>query len=332
MSAAATLTMYAELITTPLVTTYQYSRAADTACTLLRVQLDDGRYRGRGEGSPFESFFARDASGTSRAAEAAAGLVSAGGPVEDILGEMDDMPAKNALEAAWLDLRAKQEHVTVAGLLGITPPPALTVMTTIALGGLGTVAEDLERTRDHPLLKLKLGAADDVARLGLVRAARPDARLTVDVNAGWTAARFAEMLPALIDAGVEMVEQPVSEAEESLLPAIGSPIPVVADESFSRAADLPRIRRYYDGANVKLDKCGGLTAALSCIRAAESLGLRVMVGCLPASSLSTAVGMHAGQLAEWVDLDNHLWMAEDVQPAIGYRNGVLAPPAPDLWG
>jgi L-alanine-DL-glutamate epimerase-like enolase superfamily enzyme len=324
--------MHAELIRTPLITTYQYSRATDATCTLLRVHLDEGRYRGRGEGSPFESFFVSDASTALQAIEAAAELVNAGGSVEDILDGMDDMPAKNALEAAWLDLRAKREQVTVAELLCITPPSALTVMTTIAMGNLRTVAQDLERTKDHPLLKLKLGAADDVARLELVRTGRPDARLTVDVNAGWTATRFAEMLPALIDADVEMVEQPVSEAEESLLPTIKSPIPVVADESFSSAADLPRIRRYYDGANVKLDKCGGLTAALSCIRLAKSLDLRVMVGCLPASSLSTAVGMHVGQFAEWVDLDNHLWMAEDVHPAIGYRNGILTPPAPDLWG
>ena len=332
MSATATLAMYSELITMPLITTYQYSRATDTTCTLLRVRLDDGRCQGRGEGSPFESFFVSDASNTLHAIEAAADLFDGGASVEDILSGMADMPAKNALEAAWLDLRAKQGQVTVAELLGITSPPPLTIVTTIAMGDLSTVAKDLERTKDHPVLKLKLGAADDIARIELVRAERPDARLVVDVNSGWTATRFDEMLPVLIDADVEMIEQPVNEAEEPLLPAIKSPIPVVADESFSGVADLPRVRRFYDGANVKLDKCGGLTAALSCIQAAKGLDLRVMVGCLPASSLSTAVGMHAGQFAEWVDLDNHLWMAEDFRPAIGYRNGILTPPAPGLWG
>ncbi|WP_067817754.1 enolase C-terminal domain-like protein [Nocardia inohanensis] len=329
---AATLTMSAEATSVPLIRTYQYARAVDTACTLARVSLDDGDYRGRGEGSPFESFFASDATSTVRALTVAADFVNAGGAVDDAIDRLTDAPARNALEAAWLDLRAKREHRTVAQLLGIPAPTAQTVMTTIAMDALDVVAADLERTRDHPLLKLKLGADDDRDRIELARTVRPDARLTVDVNAGWTAARFIELLPTLVAADIEMVEQPLTRADEHLLTSIRSPIPVVADESFSDASDLDRVSRHYNGVNVKLDKCGGLTAALSCIAAAGELGLRVMVGCLPASSLSTAVGMHAAQFAEWIDLDNHLWMDEDVQPAIGYRHGTLTPPTPELWG
>lgn len=330
--AVATLTMSAEVTSVPLIRAYQYARAVDIACTLARVSLADGDHRGRGEGSPFESFFVSDASATLRALTDAAEFVNAGGAVEDAIGRLTDAPARNALEAAWLDLRAKREQRTVAQLLGIAAPAAQTVMTTIAMDEMAVVAANLENTRDHPLLKLKLGADDDQARIELARARRPDARLTVDVNAGWTAARFTELLPALIAADIEMIEQPLTEAQEHLLPSIGSPIPVIADESFSDESDLDRVGRYYDGVNVKLDKCGGLTAALSCIAAARELGLRVMVGCLPASSLSTAVGMHAAQFAEWIDLDNHLWMDRDVQPAIGYRHGTLTPPTPELWG
>ncbi|UFS98479.1 enolase C-terminal domain-like protein [Nocardia huaxiensis] len=332
MLRSTTLFMSADVDTVPLVRTYRYARAVDRTCTLARAYLDDGRHRGRGEGSPFESFFVSDSSSTTRELLRAKDFVNAGGSVDTAIFRMNDKPARNALEAAWLDFRAEREQVTVAELLGIPAPPALTVMTTVAMGDLDTVAADLAQTRDHPLLKLKLGADDDADRLELVRAHRPDARLTVDVNGGWTAARFAELLPALLAAEVEMVEQPLAAAQEHLLPSIQSPIPVVADESFSDGSDFERVRRYYDGMNVKLDKCGGLTAALSCIEVAKDLGLRVMVGCLPASSLSTAVGMHAAQFAEWIDLDNHLWMDEDVQPAIGYRNGTLAPPTPELWG
>lgn len=329
---ATTFSMSSEVVSAPLATTYRYARATDTTCTLARVEFTDGRYSGRGEGSPFESFFASDASATRAALSAATALVQRGVAPHEVIERVPDMPAKNAIEAAWLDYRAKSEGTTVAQILGIASPGELTVMTTIAMGDRVTVENDLERTKNHPLLKLKLGSADDVERLDLVRRRRPDARLVVDVNGGWSADQLADMLPALLRAGVEMLEQPVSQAEEETLAHRDWPIPVIADESFSTHEDLQRLVGKYDGVNIKLDKCGGLTAALACINGAKDLGMRVMIGCLPASSLSTAAGIHAAQFAEWIDLDNHLWMRDDIAPSIGYRGGTLSSPSPELWG
>nr|WP_314144764.1 enolase C-terminal domain-like protein [uncultured Rhodococcus sp.] len=326
------LTMFTELVTVPLATTYQYSRASDDTCTLARVTFRDDQHCGRGEGSPFESFFDADTAEASAALKSAAALAEAGTPPNDIIDQSPNMPVKNAIEAAWLDFTAKQTGISARDQLGIQVPEQQTVMTTISMGDQRTVEAELERTAAHPMLKLKLGSDNDADRIRITRRHRPDARLVVDVNGGWDLAALERILPALREADVEMIEQPLPPTSDSDLASLESPIPLVADESFSIAGDLDRLVGLYDGVNVKLDKCGGLTAALACIANARDRGMRIMVGCLPASSLSTAVGMHAVIDAEWVDLDNHLWLRQDVEPSIGYNNGLVHAPESELWG
>jgi L-alanine-DL-glutamate epimerase-like enolase superfamily enzyme len=50
-------------------------------------------------------------------------------------------------------------------------------------------------------------------------------------------------------------------------------VPICADESVHVAADLDTIARRYQAVNVKLDKAGGLTAALELAHAARERGL-----------------------------------------------------------
>ncbi|MDJ0362271.1 enolase C-terminal domain-like protein [Rhodococcus sp. H29-C3] len=329
---APEMTMSTELVTVPLITTYQYSRASDDSCTLVRVTFRDGQHYGRGEGSPFESFFQTDTTDAREALDSAATLLETGESPADIIDRSRNMPVKNAIEAAWVDFTAKRTNTTAAEQLDVQVPDQQVVMTTISMGDQRTIEAELERTAAHPLLKLKLGSGNDTERIRITRRHRPDARLVVDVNGDWDAAALDRMLPVLLDADVEMIEQPLPPTTDSSLARFDSPIPIFADESFSTATDLDRLVGLYDGVNVKLDKCGGVTSALACIESARARGLRIMVGCLPASSLSTAVGMHAVADAEWVDLDNHLWLRYDVDPSIGYSNGLVYAPDSELWG
>lgn len=326
------LTMTSEIMTAPLITTYRYARATDDSCELARVTISDDHCAGHGEGSPFSSFFNKDASGTHRALERAKARIEAGVPIQQILDNTTDMPARNALDAAWIDFRAKSTGTSAAAVLGIDPPTEQVVMTTIAMGSEKEMTADLHRTRHHPLLKIKLGDPHDRERLALVRRHRPDARLVVDVNGGWTLDQLETHLSTLVKNDVEMIEQPLPPTADRQLESVHSPIPVVADESFSTIEDLPRLTPLYNGINIKLDKCGGLSAALECIDSAKSQRLRIMVGCLPASSLSTAAGILAAQFAEWVDLDNHLWMRDDIDPPVPYTDGRLSPASTTLWG
>ncbi|WP_158895836.1 dipeptide epimerase [Amycolatopsis anabasis] len=316
----------------PLKLPYSYARGDDLTCPLVRVRLTTDDATGWGEGAPFESFFARPASETVQQLEDLGTELSDELTAEDVLELLPPGPARNALDAALWDLRAKQRGLPVWQLLCLDQPAPVSILTTISLAGPGQLEQELRDSAGHPVLKLKLGADDDVRRLELTRQLRPDAELVVDVNGGWDFARLVAMLPMLTEYGVRMIEQPVKEADESRLAECSSDIPLVADESFGTEADLDWVVTYYDGINIKLDKCGGLTAGLRIVEKAKNLGLRIMVGCLPASSLSTAVGFHLAQLAEFVDLDNHLWLAEDTNPPVEHRAGRLSVPPPELWG
>jgi hypothetical protein len=37
-------------------------------------------------------------------------------------------------------------------------------------------------------------------------------------------------------------------------------------------------------------------------------------------------------LADLMDVDGPLWLAEDVPHGLQYSDGMVAPPSPDLWG
>ncbi|MBD0744110.1 hypothetical protein BG418_21345 [Streptomyces sp. CBMA152] len=321
---------------------YTYARGHDLTCTVVRVELRDGEHVGRGEGAPFESFFEVSAEETVAELEAVGPLVESGvsdlgdvGERAELLSRLGRGAARNALDAALWDLAAKKADTPVWRLLGIPAPQPLQIMTTISLADPDQLAQELAESRSAHVLKLKLGspdADDDVHRLEKLRAARPDARLVVDVNGGWDLDTLRTMLPLLVKHRVRMIEQPVGDAAEPGLRGLRRTIPIVADESFETEDDLERVRGLYDGVNVKLDKCGGLTAALRIIGRARREGLRIMVGCLPGSSLSAAVGFHAAQLAEFVDLDGHLRLVDDIEPRMPAKDGWLQPPARELWG
>ena len=99
-----------------------------------------------------------------------------------------------------------------------------------------------------------------------------------------------------------------------------------------RSDGLAALRNRYDAVNIKLDKTGGLTDALEMARAARALGLRVMVGCMVATSLSMAPALLVAADADWADLDGPLLLARDRMPGLVIRNGLIEPAARELWG
>jgi L-alanine-DL-glutamate epimerase-like enolase superfamily enzyme len=184
-----------------------------------------------------------------------------------------------------------------------------------------------------PLLKLKLaGGSEDAARLSAVRAARPDARLVVDANEAWSPEDLAPLMRAALDAKVELIEQPLPAGHDAALASLPHLVPICADESAHASADVASLRDRYDAVNIKLDKTGGLTEALEMAAEARRLGMKIMVGCMVATSLSMAPALIVAQQADWVDLDGPLLLARDRVPGLTIRDGIIAPAGPDLWG
>jgi L-alanine-DL-glutamate epimerase-like enolase superfamily enzyme len=98
------------------------------------------------------------------------------------------------------------------------------------------------------------------------------------------------------------------------------------------ATDIQDLARLYDVVNIKLDKAGGFTEALAATREAKAAGMGVMIGCMVAGSLSMAPAVLLGKLADAVDLDGPLWLAEDIEHALVYDKGMVSPPDAALWG
>ena len=184
----------------------------------------------------------------------------------------------------------------------------------------------------RPLLKIKLGGEGDMGRLEAVRAGAPRSRIIVDANEGWTAEAYAELAPALVRLGVELVEQPLPAGADGALAEMARPLPVCADESCHDRGSLAGLAGKYDVVNVKLDKTGGLTEALALRDAARAAGYRVMVGCMVGSSLAMAPAVLVAQAAGWTDLDGPLLLARDREPGLVYDEAGVHPSTPELWG
>ena len=118
---------------------------------------------------------------------------------------------------------------------------------------------------------------------------------------------------------------------ETELSLVKGMVPLCADESNQGAANLEQLARNFDFVNVKLDKSGGLTAALNQISRARELGLGVMVGCMVSSSLGIAPAFLLAQLADYTDLDGFISLAEDRPNGMVVDGGRLTM-SPGFWG
>jgi L-Ala-D/L-Glu epimerase len=315
----------------PIAGAFTISRGAKTEAVVVVAELSDGRHRGRGECVPYARY--GDTVEGVAAAIGAMGDAFAGGlDRERLQSAMSAGAARNALDCAFWDLAAKRTGRPVHELLRLPPPQALTTAYTISLAAPEVMAAAAEKTADRALLKVKLGGAGDGARIAAVRRAAPRAELIVDANEGWTAEDLAENLAACAQAGVTLIEQPLPAGADDALARIAHPLPICADESVHASASLAALKGKYDAVNIKLDKTGGLTEALSMARHAEQLGFALMVGCMVATSLAMAPAMLVAQRARVVDLDGPLLLARDRQDGLRYDGSRVHPPTPALWG
>lgn len=240
--------------------------------------------------------------------------------------------ARNAVDCALWDLEAKQVGVRAWDLAGIAAPGPVVTAYTLSLDTPENMQAAAAKHSARPLLKIKLGTPDDMARLEAVRRGAPHADIIVDANEGWTADVYAELAPHLVRLGVSMVEQPLPAGKDEMLTEIERPVPVCADESCHDRSSLPDLVGKYDMVNIKLDKTGGLTEALLLRQDAEAAGFDVMVGCMVGSSLAMAPAMLVSQGVSIVDLDAPLLLAEDRDNAMNYDASQAFPPEAELWG
>ncbi len=320
--------------TWPLQRAFTIARGSRTQVHTIIVELTDEHGNvGRGEAVPYPRHGETPEQALADI-ESARSRIEAGVSVHELPDILRTLAARTAMDCALWDLAARRLRKPAWQLTALPEPRPAVTACTISLAAPEEMATEAKERAAYPLLKLKLGgtAEEDIARLRAVRAARPDARLVVDANEGWYAPDLPRLLTVCDGAAVELVEQPLPAGEDAALAAIARPVPVCADESLRGPDDLPSLAGRYDAVNVKLDKAGGLTPALELARAARAQGLRVMVGCMLASSLAMAPAFLLAPLADWIDLDGPLLLADDFAPPIRFEGALMHPPPPALWG
>jgi L-alanine-DL-glutamate epimerase-like enolase superfamily enzyme len=315
----------------PLSRPFRIARGVKTAADVITVTVEESGIAGRGEGVPYPRY--GESVETSLAAiEGARAAIEAGAGRQSLQSLLPAGAARNAVDCALWDLEARQSGVNVAGLAGVRPPGRLASALTIGIDTPEAMAELALRRREAPLLKVKVDSSDPAARIRAVRASAPSAALIVDPNESWDRQLLEDMQPVLLEAEVDLVEQPVAADSDSWLAGFAPAVPICADEAVHVAADLDRIALRYQGVNVKLDKTGGLTAALDLAQAARARGLILMTGCMVSSSLSIAPALHIAGLSDFVDLDGPLWLREDREGGVRDEGGYLVPPDEGFWG
>jgi L-Ala-D/L-Glu epimerase len=322
------LTIEARAEIWPLREAFIISRGARTAAEVVVVEVSDGKHRGRGEAVPYTRY-GESVSGVLEDIRSMAGRLSVR---TDLAQHLKPGAALNALDCAFWDLDAKRTGVRVSELAGLARPAAKVTAFTISLDAPETMAEKAARVSNLSLLKLKLGGAGDESRMRAVRAARPDARLLVDANEAWTVETVQHLVSVAAECRIELIEQPLPAGNDEALRDIERAVPICADESVHTAADVPHLVGLYDAVNVKLDKAGGLTGAISLVREAQRQNFKIMIGSMVATSLAVAPAMLLASEANWIDLDGPLLLALDREYAMRVENGIMYPPEPQLWG
>lgn len=331
VSGADMLRLTAAAESWPIAGSFTISRGSKTAADVVVATLYDGTYTGHGECVPYPRY-EETVPQVLAAFEAVRPRLNDGFTHADVPSLVAPHAARNALDCALWDLVAKQSGKPVWQLLGLAEPKPLVTAYTLSLDTPEAMGDAAARASHRPLLKLKLGRNGDVERLKRIRASAPHSRLIVDANEGWTPDNLGAMLGACADQGVELVEQPLPAGNDEALRGLVRAVTVCADESAHGREGLESLIGKYDAINIKLDKTGGLTEALALARAAQGRGLKIMVGCMLATSLAMAPAMLVAQFADVVDLDGPLLLKRDREPGIAFEGSQMSPAPRALWG
>jgi L-Ala-D/L-Glu epimerase len=310
-----------------LAQVFTISRGSRTEARVLTVRITRGGVTGWGECVPYARY---------------------GETLETVTAQIEGLPAditrqalqwalptgaaRNAVDCALWDCTAKQAGKRVWELAGLPVPGPMVTAYTLSLDTPENMRAAAATHAHRPILKIKLGTPDDMARLEAVRQGAPASTIIVDANEGWTAEVYADLAPHLIRLGVTLVEQPLPAGADEMLGEIARPLSVCADESCHDRASLAGLRGKYDMVNIKLDKAGGLTEGLALKAAALAQGYGLMVGCMVGSSLAMAPATLLAQGAAYTDLDGPLLLAEDRRHPLAFDDKGVHPPTAQLWG
>lgn len=251
--------------------------------------------------------------------------------IEEIMAYVDGIAINNTAAKASVDLAL---HDLVGKIIGApwykmygldktaVPDTTFTI-------GIDTEEVVREKTREavgrFNILKVKVGGEDDKRMIETIREVT-HLPLAVDANQGWSDRHEAlDMILWMKEKGVVMVEQPMPKRDLDNIARLteASPIPIFADESLQRLADVERLKGVFSGINIKLMKCTGMHEAWKMRNLARALDMKVMMGCMTETScaISAAAQLYSGM--DFADLDGALLIGNDCFEGATLENGKI---------
>jgi len=230
-----------------------------------------------------------------------------------------------ALDMALLDWVGHKLDIPLYRLFGLDKSKTPVTTFSIGIDAPDVVRRKVKEAAGFPVLKIKVGLDNDAEMLAAVRDVA-DCPLRVDANEGWHDKHEAlEKIHWLADLGVELIEQPMPAAmlDETAWLRERVEIPIIADEAVKRTTDIPKLAAAYDGINIKLMKAGGLQEALHMIHVARALDMKIMLGCMIASSVAISAAAQLSPLVDYADLDGNLLIANDPFTGVTVEQGRL---------
>lgn len=250
--------------------------------------------------------------------------------LEEILYDIDHIrfyntAAKASVDIALHDLVGKLMGQPWYNIWGYNKEKAPNTTFTIGIDKGDVVKEKTKEAKGFKILKVKLGKDNDKEMIESVRAIT-NVPLTADPNQGWKDRYYAlDMIHWLKEQGVVYVEQPMAKErlEDHAWLTERSPLPILADESCQRLADMEQIKGAYSGIVIKLMKSTGMREAHKMINLARAFNMKIMIGCMTETSCAISAASHLSPACDWADLDGMLLIKNDVFTGTTVKDGKL---------
>jgi L-alanine-DL-glutamate epimerase-like enolase superfamily enzyme len=226
-----------------------------------------------------------------------------------------------ALDIAAYDLWAKRQGKTVYQMLGLSINKIPFSNYTIGIDEIPKMVEKMKEF-DFPIYKIKLGTEQDIEIVEALRK-ETDAIFRVDANTAWTVDQTITFSKKMKTLGVEFIEQPLKSGEYEAMKEVmkHTSLPIIADESCITEEDVQRCVGSFNGINIKLAKCGGITPGLRMITEARKHNMNVMMGCMTESSIGISAIAQLLPLLDYVDMDGTMLIANDPADGVYLNKG-----------
>ncbi len=323
-----------------LANVFRISRGAKTQAKTLVVVISDNNHFGWAESVPYARYQESIASASTQLITAIT--------QNNTLAKLKQQAAKhvsgaasNALNCALLDLQAKQQQKSVQQLLALKNAKPCVTAQTLSIDTPSAMAKAAQALAPAPLIKVKLDNDCILKKMTAVHAASPKSRFIIDANESWTVEDLTANDHALSLLNVDLIEQPLPAGNDQALAELSLKVDLCADESchnleslnnLNNLNNLSELATRYNAINIKLDKTGGLSQAVELMRAAQAHQLKIMLGCMVASSLAMAPISLLSPYADFIDLDGPVLIKHDRAQGFNIKAGMMSPLNQQLWG